>query len=113
MVSPDERRLENAEYKKNFYVDGQKLFCTFCQHVVDYTKKSTLDSHLKSDKHKSNIIKTEKLKLTRQTTLDIASISSNERELINIALVNAFTKADISLYKVDKLKDFFLENCRN
>ncbi|CAG8731226.1 19994_t:CDS:1, partial [Racocetra persica] len=92
MVSPSERRLENLEYKKNFYVDGKKLFCEFCQHVVDHTKKSTLDTHLKSDKHKKNVSKAEKLKLTYQTTLDTTSISANERELINIALVNVFTK---------------------
>ncbi|CAG8852418.1 21985_t:CDS:1, partial [Gigaspora margarita] len=51
MVSATERRVETTEYKKNFYVDGQKLFCEFCQHV-DHTRKSTVDNHLKSDKHK-------------------------------------------------------------
>ncbi|CAG8753092.1 14672_t:CDS:1, partial [Racocetra persica] len=74
-----------------------------------HTRKSTVDSHLKSEKHRNNINKTEKLKSTRQTTLDTANINVNGQELINIALVNAFTKADIPLYKIDKLKSFFLE----
>ncbi|CAG8508710.1 24492_t:CDS:2, partial [Racocetra persica] len=101
--SPTERRLENSEYK-NFYVDGQKLFCEFCKHVIDHTKKSTLDSHLKSDKHKNNVIKAEKLKSSRQTTLDTTSNILNDHERINIALVKAFTNANISLEKVDQLK---------
>ncbi|CAG8539688.1 3267_t:CDS:2, partial [Scutellospora calospora] len=69
---------------------------------VDHTKKSTLDIHLKSDKHKNNITKAENLKLTRQTTLDTISTSLNEHEQINIALE-----------KVDKLKNFFFEYCKN
>jgi len=44
MVSATERRLENPEYKKNFYVDGQKLFCEFCQNVL---KIQTMFLHLK------------------------------------------------------------------
>ncbi|CAG8591327.1 1207_t:CDS:2 [Scutellospora calospora] len=113
MVSAAERRVEKPEYKTNFYVDGQKLFCEVCQHVVDYTRKSIVDNHLKSDKHKNNIIKAEKLRLTYQTTLDTVSIKLSDCELINIALVNVFTKADILLYKVDKLKSFLLEYCKN
>ena len=61
MVSATECRVETSEYKKNFYIDGQKLFCEFCQHVVDHTRKSTVDNHLRSDKHKSNVAKVEKL----------------------------------------------------
>ncbi|CAG8528991.1 18416_t:CDS:1 [Racocetra persica] len=102
MVSSTERRLENAEYKKNFYVDGQKMFCEFCKHVIDHTKKSTVDSHLKSDKHKNNVVNAEKSKLTHQTTLDMAVTNISEQEQINIALVNAFTKANIPLEKIDK-----------
>ncbi|RIB11110.1 hypothetical protein C2G38_2204281 [Gigaspora rosea] len=113
MVSAAECRVETSEYKKNFYVDGQKLFCEFCQHVVNHTRKSIVDSHLKSEKHKANVNKAENLKSACQTTLDTANIKINDRELINIALVNAFTKADIPLYKIDKLKSFFLEYCKN
>ena len=59
MVSATERRLENPEYKKNFYIDGQKLFCEFCQSILDHKKKSTLNTYLKSDKHKKNVRKAE------------------------------------------------------
>ena len=113
MVSATECRLENSEYKKNFYVDGQKLFCEFCQHVLDHKKKSTLDTHLKSDKHKKNVRKAENRIRDHQTTLNVNNNELNEREVINTALVKAFTQADIPLEKVDKLKDFFLEFCRN
>src|SRR5438105_2697845 len=108
MVSASERKLESTLYKTNFYVDGQKLFCKFYEQVIDHLKKSTLDSHLKSDKHKNNIDKANKAKnlsLSHQTTLDTISIDINDRERINIDLVKAFTKANIPLDKVDKLKD--------
>ncbi|CAG8856983.1 18599_t:CDS:1, partial [Gigaspora margarita] len=82
---------------------GQKLFCQFCQHVVDHTKKSTVDSHLKSNKHKNNVIRSENLTLFRQITLNTTN-QLNKCEHINIALVKAFTKANIPLEKVDKLK---------
>jgi len=114
MVSATERRLENPEYKKNFYVNGQKLFCECCQSVLGHKKKSTLDTHLKSDKHKKNVRKAENKIKARQTTLNVNNNNDlNEREVINTALVKAFTHADIPLEKVDKLKDFFLEFCRN
>ncbi|CAG8638036.1 3615_t:CDS:2, partial [Scutellospora calospora] len=105
--SAAKHRVEKPEYKTNFYVDSQKLVCEVCQHVVNYTRKLTVDNHLKSDKYKNNIIKAKKLRLTHQTTFDTASIKLNDHELINIALVNAFTKTDIPLHKVDKLKSFF------
>jgi hypothetical protein len=67
MVSATERRLENPKYKKNFYVDSLKLFYEFCQNILDHKKKSTLDIHLKSDKHKKNVCKVKnKIKKTHQ-----------------------------------------------
>ncbi|CAG8666651.1 43295_t:CDS:10, partial [Gigaspora margarita] len=109
-------RVEKQEYKKNFYVDGKKLFCEFCQHVVNHTRKLTLDSHLELDKYKNNVTKAERsenLNLTCQTTLDTTNVNINNREFINLDLVNAFMKANIPLHKDDKFKSFFLDAIAN
>ena len=39
------------------YLDGDKLFCTTCNVVLDYTRKSSVDSHMLSVKHKSKATK--------------------------------------------------------
>lgn len=35
-----------------FHASGDKLFCTNCNVVVNHKRKSTLDGHLESKKHK-------------------------------------------------------------
>jgi hypothetical protein len=111
MINATERQRECDLYKENFYVEGNKLFCVFCNCVIDHTKKSLLDQHLKTEKHKDN---QSKEKPPRQLTLT-GSINNflNDRDTINKDLVRAFTQANIPLEKVDKLKPFLTQYCRN
>jgi len=88
MVSPTERRLESSEYKENFYVEGQKLFCKFCSYILDHMKKFTLDIYLKSNKYISNIHNT--IKEVYQITFNTYN-SLNNYKYINITLVKIFT----------------------
>ncbi|CAG8705520.1 11935_t:CDS:1, partial [Cetraspora pellucida] len=48
MITPKDRIKENEEYKKNFYIDGESLFCTFCKCIVNHKNKFLLDQHLKT-----------------------------------------------------------------
>ncbi|CAG8441008.1 2214_t:CDS:2 [Cetraspora pellucida] len=57
MITPNDRVNENEEYKKNFYVDGESLFCTFFKCILNYKNKFILDQHLRTDKHKTNKFK--------------------------------------------------------
>ncbi|RIA80329.1 hypothetical protein C1645_838905 [Glomus cerebriforme] len=106
MVSASERILESPEYENNFYVNGLKLFCKYCQNIIlDHTDVEILNKHLKNNKHIKNVEKN--VKVTCQYR------NVNEREEINIALVRAFTQANIPLEKADSLKDFFHKFCIN
>ena len=57
IVNATEHLAKDPKYKSDFYASGEKLFCKACQVVVNYEKKSTIDNHLKSDGHNSNIQK--------------------------------------------------------
>ncbi|CAG8677392.1 540_t:CDS:2, partial [Gigaspora margarita] len=102
-----EKSKANLEDTSNSQVNNKKI-----QKKSNRTKKkknNMIDSHLKSDKHKNNVIRSENLTLSCQIILDTTN-QLNEREHINIALVKAFTKANIPLEKVDKLKGGAIAN---
>ena len=43
--------VNRAKQYKDCRVDGGKLFCSICEKVLDHQRKSTIESHMKSDKH--------------------------------------------------------------
>ena len=53
MVVNAASRLSDPKYKNEFYVEGNKLFCSSCNTVVDFIRKSTIDNHLNSERHLS------------------------------------------------------------
>jgi hypothetical protein len=79
--------------------------------TINHEKKSIVDNHIKSAKHKIGEQKHQTKPQPKQQSL-ISSIN-NDREKINIAIIEAFTKADIPLEKIDKLKPFFNLYCKN
>ncbi|CAG8577337.1 9308_t:CDS:1, partial [Racocetra persica] len=109
MITPSDRINENEKYKKNCYVDGENLICTFCKYIINHKNKFLLDQHLNTSKHKANKYK----KKTPQETNQPTSTSQEEHKIINIDLVYALTQANISLEKIDKLKLFLLKYCKN
>lgn len=48
-VPPDKRA---KQYNGDFYASGDRLFCRFCNVTVNHNRKSTVDAHLVSAKHK-------------------------------------------------------------
>lgn len=44
-------RAQETEFKNVFYEDGGKLFCKSCNVVVEHTRRSTIQNHVKSSKH--------------------------------------------------------------
>ncbi|CAG8610750.1 11391_t:CDS:1, partial [Racocetra persica] len=99
---------ENEEYKKNFYIEGESLYCIFCKCIINYKNKFLFDQYLKTDKHKTNEHK------AKENPQEINKPASNintcreECNAINIDLIHALTRSNILLEKVDKLKPFFL-----
>ena len=68
MISLINRINENEDYKNNFYVDNENLFCTFCKCILNYKNKFLLDQHLKTEKHKNNMHKTKNLQEVQEDT---------------------------------------------
>jgi len=40
------------QFPKDYYIDHGMLMCLACEKAVDFQRKSSVTSHLKSDKHK-------------------------------------------------------------
>lgn len=44
-------RDRHMQFLKTTYVSGSKLFCDACNIVLDHHRKSSVDNHMKTDKH--------------------------------------------------------------
>lgn len=112
MVPPHVRLLQSAEYKDNYIVQGNVLWCRFCNMGVEHKRKDTVDKHLRTTKHlKNKGINNSNLLIQR--TLPSFENTITEKERVNVDVVAAFTSADIPLEKIEKLKPFLLKYCKN
>ena len=96
-----------SKYQEDFYIDNNKLYCILCKHIINYSRKSILNNHLKSKNHKN---KKQNLTTNQET---IIFSSSSEKQEINYDLVKVFAAADIPLEKIEKLHSFFFKYCKN
>ncbi|PKB96823.1 hypothetical protein RhiirA5_408208, partial [Rhizophagus irregularis] len=112
MVAPHIRLSQSAEYRENYIVQENKLWCRFCNVEIDHERKNSVDKHIKTLKHLNNKNKNNS-NLLIQRTLPSFENTLNEREKINKEIVEAFTYADIPLEKIEKLKPFLLNHCKN
>ncbi|PKK74609.1 hypothetical protein RhiirC2_774568 [Rhizophagus irregularis] len=110
IVAPHVRLLQSAEYQENYIVQGNLLWCRFCNVEVDHKRKDSVDKHIKTVKHLNNKNKNNSNSLLQRTSFEN---TLNEREKINKEVVEAFTHADIPLEKIEKLKPFLLRHCNN
>ena len=100
--------------EKTIFSKGNLLWCQFCNVKVDHEVKSVVDKHLQTIKHENNKKNTNNSnQLIQRTITSLVGNTLNERELINIEIVEAFTFADIPLEKIEKLKPFLLKYCKN
>src|SRR5260364_238144 len=93
-----------------FRVEDDVLFCNFCDHSIDWTRKSTVSDHLKSKAHISKKAFYENKQKNRQQTINF-SASELKKGIIH-DLVEAFIVADILLEKVNSLLPFFKKHCK-
>ena len=100
-------------FGKQLYLQGNLLWCRFCNVKVDHETKSLVDKHLKTLKHENNKNGNNSNQLIQRTIPSLVGNTLNEREKINVEIVEAFTFADIPLEKIEKLKPFLLKNCKN
>ena len=47
-MSAEERA---KQFKGDLYAEGGVLFCTYCEHSIDFVRVDTIKDHLKSKKH--------------------------------------------------------------
>jgi len=112
MVAPHIRLSQSSEYRENYIVQGNVLWCRFCNVQIDHERKDSVDKHIKTAKHIKNKTKGNN-SLSIQRTLPSFEDTLNEREKINKDVVEAFTYANISLEKIEKLRPFLLKHCNN
>ncbi len=106
-------RAQDPQFSSDFYVDGDKLFCSFCQHTVDWQRKDTLVDHMKSAKHVKNkdTSKGKPPKKKQCTLFGKASTSMEQRCEFQRDFVRMMTYADIPLEKTTKMKPFMKKHC--
>ncbi|CAG8641426.1 768_t:CDS:1, partial [Funneliformis caledonium] len=80
MTKSATQRAKESEYKDNIYVDRAKHFCRLCKEVLDHKKKSTLDNHFKSKKHKKNVQNSNN-NLQRTLTVTIQQFMSDKDQI--------------------------------
>ena len=105
MVSPHVRLSQSAEYRENYIVQGNVLWCRFCNLEVEHKRKDSIDKHLHTTKHLKNKT-TNNSNLSIQRTLPSFENTISEKERVNIDIVAAFTSADIPL---EKIKTIFIK----
>ena len=113
MVSAHVRLSQSSTYRENYILQGNVLWCRFCNIKVDHETKSVVDKHLQTLKHENNKNTNNSNQLIQRTIPSLVGNTLNEREKINVEVVEAFTFADIPLEKIEKLKPFLLKYCKN
>ncbi|GBC43827.2 transcription factor E2F6 isoform X1 [Rhizophagus irregularis DAOM 181602=DAOM 197198] len=114
MVSAHVRLSQSSIYRENYILQGSVLWCRFCNIKVDHEIKSIIDKHLQTLKHENNKKNANNSNhLIQRTIPSLTGNTLNEREKINIEVVEAFTFADIPLEKIEKLKPFLMKYCKN
>jgi len=113
MVTASERLSKNSSFQLHFRLENRKLYCKFCNHVVKHECKSVIEKHINSPTHLKKKREVETSAEALQTTIPNIYQVRSEKQEINLHLVEAFTKADIPLEKVDKLKPFLTNFCNN
>ena len=120
--------VDRAKQYKVCWVDGGKSFCSVYEKVLDHQRKSTIESHLKSDKHivqKRKLEDKEKLtnkddeppvkKLHQATivrTVVAAEIATQCRDTVACDFLLAMLAANIPREKADNpaVRDFFVKH---
>lgn len=121
------RATKYADYR--YDTDSKLMFCKYCNHSIEWTRKQTCDEHINSERHNnkkkahtstsSSATGTSRSTITRgrpvlsyQTSIETAYKSSEARNQFVQDFVVACTVADIPLYKAQKLRPFLKKHCK-
>ena len=113
MVTVSERLSKNSSFQIHFRLENKILYCKFCNYIVNHKCKSVIENHINSPIHLKKKREVEADAEALQTTISSIYQVKSEKQEINLYLVEAFTKADIPLEKIDKLKPFLINFCKN
>uniref|UniRef100_A0A8C7JQA3 Uncharacterized protein n=1 Tax=Oncorhynchus kisutch TaxID=8019 RepID=A0A8C7JQA3_ONCKI len=112
-------KFRAEQYPMDYYESGDKLFCEFCQHTIDWTRKNMCDSLLKSEAHVKN---REKHRVTRNQTIILPECTRPFTPPINphikqstesfLDFVAVCAESDIPLEKLRKLWPFLVKHCK-
>ena len=69
MVAPHVRLIQSAEYRENYIVQRNVLWCRFCNIEIDHKRKDSVDKHIKTTKYLKNKNTNNNSNLTIQRTL--------------------------------------------
>ena len=123
--------VDRAKQYKDCRLDDDNLFCSVCEKVLDYQRKSTVESHMKFDKHivqKRKLEDQEKLatkndkppakKLHHETivrTVAAAETAKQCRDIVASDFLLAMLAANIPIEKADNptVRDFFVKHVCN
>lgn len=102
-VTPQDRV---TEFGSELYEDGGKLYCTFCNVVLNHVRKSAINDHLKSKTHtkrKGEFEEQTVRKKPRTLTASLQCNSTAQTEKPNVTqdFVKMFLEASIPLEKAD------------
>jgi len=106
-----------AEHPGHFRVNDDMLFCIYCNYVVKWEKKSTVNDHVRGPVHCAKKAAYEKRQksggMQQQRTISSSiTIAENKRELVE-DLIQAFAAANVPLEKVNSLLPFFQKHIKN
>uniref|UniRef100_A0A8D0AZY6 CGG triplet repeat-binding protein 1 n=1 Tax=Sander lucioperca TaxID=283035 RepID=A0A8D0AZY6_SANLU len=123
-VAPDKptvaKKLRNSQltakyraeqYPNDYYESGQQLFCKFCQHTIDWTRKDICNDHLKSKVHLKNKAKSTAGK-SLQVTIEAMTQSIDARREFVEDFVAMCAEADIPLEKMKRIRPFLVKHCK-
>ena len=113
--------VRQKDFLKETYVDDGKLFCTICNKVIDHSRKSTVEAHMKTGKHikRKDELEQSKKKITVQKTVPtlFKTVTGVQQARAKVTLdwVEACTAANIPQSKTDNLKmrEFIQTNVKN
>ena len=107
MVSAHIRLFQSSTYRENYILQDNVLWYRFCNIKVDHEIKSVVNKHFQTLKYKNNKNRNNSNQLIQRIIPSLVENTLNEREKINVEIVEAFTFADIPLEKVNNLLLFF------
>ncbi|CAG8845023.1 13069_t:CDS:1, partial [Racocetra persica] len=91
-------------YKDDFYADGGKLFCWFCQTTVNHDQKSVIDKHLISSNYQSKKTFALNVQNPQKTPVQRAIITFHKpydkKEQFVLDFIKILAEADISFEKI-------------